>query len=209
MNHAALKAATLAALLTLAAGPTSAQGIIAEWGAVAPPPAPTLARVALDPATTALLVLDLAEQTCNQQSRPRCLAMLPRVAKLLARAREKKWTVIYTLGAASKPADILAPIAMLGTEPVVTAPPDKFVGTNLEALLKERGIKTVVTVGAASEGAVLHTAATSAFRGFDVVVPVDGMASATLYAEQYVAWDLVNAPRLADRVKLSAIGMIE
>lgn len=98
---------------------------------------------------------------------------------------------------------------MLGFEPVVNGPPDKFIGTNLVALLKEHGIKTVVATGAASEGAVLHTAATAAFRGFDVVVPVDGMASGSLYAEQYTAWHLVNAPRLPERVKLSAIGMID
>lgn len=200
----------LAALLMGAAVlPASAQGIIDQWGQVQRPPAPKLVQVQLEPATTALLVLDLAEQTCNQASRPRCVAMLPRVAKLLAMARAKKWTVIYTVGAASKPKDILPPIAPLGGEPVVTGSPDKYIGTDLEQLLKGKGIKTVVAVGAAAEGAVLQTAATSAFRGIDVVVPVDGMASGSLYAEQYVAWDLVNAPRLADRVKLSAVDMIE
>lgn len=198
-----------AAIACLLAGPVSAQGIIDEWAQVKPPAPPPLAKVTLEPSTTALLVLDLAAQTCNTATRPRCVAMLPRVAKLIAMAREKHWTVIYTLGAASKPADILAPVAMLGSEPVVTGPPDKYVNTDLEALLKQKGIRTVVTVGAASEGAVLHTAATSAFRGFDVVVPVDAMASGSLYAEQYVAWDLVNAPRLGDRVKLSAIDLIE
>jgi nicotinamidase-related amidase len=199
----------LAALL-LTASHASAQGIVSEWNAVTPPPPPGLSTVTLDPATTALLVLDIAQQTCNAETRPRCLAMLPTVAKLLDHARARKWTVIYTLGAASKPADILPQVAMLGSEPIVIAPPDKFIGTNLEALLKERGIKTVVTVGAAAEGAILHTAATAAFRGFDVVVPVDGMASGSLYAEQYVAWDLRNAPRLGgDRVKLSDVAMIE
>ncbi len=204
--------ATLACVAMIAASsasPASAQGIIDEWSQATAPAPPKLERVTLDPATTAMLVLDLAEQTCNAKSRPRCLAMLPLVAKLLELARAKKWTVVYTLGAASLPKDILAPVAMLGEEPIVIGPPDKYIGTDLRRILKAKGIKTVVTVGAAAEGAVLHTAATSAFRGFDVVVPLDGIASGSLYAEQYVAWDLVHAPRLADRVKLSAIGMIE
>lgn len=75
--------------------------------------------------------------------------------------------------------------------------------------MADDGIKTAVMIGAASEGAVLHTAVSAAFRGYDVVVPVDGMASANTYAEQYTAWDLANAPRLPEHVKLSAVGMIE
>ncbi len=199
----------LLALLLLVASPAAAQGIIGEWDHVIAPPPPALANAVLDPATTALLVLDLAQQTCNAQTRPRCLAMLPTVAKLIAHARAKNWTVIYTLGAASMPKDILPEVAMQGEEPIMIGPPDKFIGTDMRRTLKGKGIKTVVIVGAAAEGAVLHTAATAAFRGFDVVVPIDGMASASLYAEQYVAWDLRNAPRVADHVKLSAVAMIE
>jgi nicotinamidase-related amidase len=56
---------------------------------------------------------------------------------------------------------------------------------------------------------VLHTAAGAAFRGFAVVVPVDGMSSSSIYAEQYTAWHRVNAPRLGDRVKLTRIDMIK
>ena len=201
--------ATSAVLALLAAAPASAQGILDAWKSVAPPPPPTLSRVALDPKTTALLVLDLAEQTCNKARRARCIAMLPRVTSLIAAARAKHWTVIYTLGAASKPADILPAVARRESEPVVTGSPDKFIHTELEAMLKQRGVKTVVAVGSAAEGAVLETAASAAFRGFEVVVPVDGMASATLYGEQSVVWDLANAPRLGERVKLSAIAMIE
>ena len=111
----------------------------------------------LEPATTALLVLDLATQTCNAQARPRCVAMVPRAATLLQAARAKHWLVVYTLGGASSPSDILPGVAMLGNEPLVKASPDKFINTDLEKILKDHGIKTVVAVGAASEGAVLHT----------------------------------------------------
>jgi nicotinamidase-related amidase len=199
------------AALAGAAGarPASAQGVIDEWASVKAPPPPALERVAVDPKTTALLVLDLAGQTCNAEHRPRCLAMLPRVKAFLAKARAKGWFVVYTLGAASTRTDILPDVAMQGSEPLVTSGPDKFVATDLEKILKDHGIKTVVAIGAAAHGAVLHTAAGSAFRGFDVVVPVDGMAADTAYAEQYAAWDLVNAPRLGDRVKLTALDWID
>ncbi|HWK45798.1 MAG TPA: isochorismatase family protein [Stellaceae bacterium] len=215
MHHrsgfARMAIAGIAAALAGIAGaqPLSAQGVIDEWATVKAPPPPVLGRVTVDPKTTALLVLDLAPQTCNAQQRPRCIAMLPRLKPLLAKARAKGWFVVYTLGGASTPADILPEVAMLGSEPVLKSGPDKFVATDLEKILKDHGIKTVIAIGAAAHGAVLHTAAGAAFRGFDVVVPVDGMAAETAYAEQYTAWDLVNAPRLSDRVKLTALDWID
>lgn len=199
----------LVATLGLAT-PAMAQGVLDQWVTItAPTDKPVAVRVSLDPATTALLVLDLATQTCDPQQRPRCPAMAQFVQPLLAHAREKKWAVIYTLGAASKTADILPAVAKLAAEPEVTGPPDKFVNTGLEGLLRDRGIKTVVTIGSAAEGAVMETAASAVFRGFEVVVPVDGMVSSTLYNEQYVAWNLTHAPRLPEHLKLSAVGLID
>jgi nicotinamidase-related amidase len=66
----------------------------------------------------------------------------------------------------------------------------------------------VVIVGTAAEGAVLHTATGAALRGLQVVVPLDGMTSATLYAEQYTAWHLLNAPGTKGKVTLTLFGLI-
>ena len=203
-----LRVAALAAGLATA-GPVAAQTIIEDWSRVTPPPPPALSRVTVAPSTTALLVLDVATQTCNAQTRPRCVAMLPKVRQLIAFARAKGLMVVYSLGGASTAADILPEAAPAGGEPMVKSGPDKFVGTDLDRILKDKGIKTVVAIGAAAHGAVLHTASASAFRGYDVVVPVDAMAAESVYAEQYTAWHLVNAPRLADRVKLTKADMIE
>jgi nicotinamidase-related amidase len=194
-----------ASLALLACTCASAQGVYNDWTTVQPPAPPPLVKVSVDPATTALLVLDVAKQTCNAQSRPRCIAMLPGVARMLAFARSKHLAVIYTLGAASTPADIWPEAAMLGNEPLLKAGPDKFVNTDLEKMLRDKGIKTVICIGASAHGAVLHTAASAAFRGFDVLVPVDLMASETTYAEQYAVWHLANAPRLGERVKLTRL----
>ncbi len=189
--------------------PVSAADVIDEWASVKVPPPPPLAKVTVDPKSTALLVLDITKQVCSAERTPRCVAMLPRLHSLLAMARAKGLFVVYSLGGVSTPADILPEVAMAGGEPVVKSFPDKFVNTDLEKILKDKGIKTVIVVGAAAHGAVLHTVTGSVFRGFEVVVPVDGMAAETTYAEQYTTWDLVNAPRMADKVKLTRIDMID
>jgi len=73
-------------------------------------------------------------------------------------------------------------------------------------LLESHGIKRVIVTGTASEGAVLNTAADAAFHGMNVVIPVDGMASSELYAEQYVAWHMTHAPGVAARTTLTRLG---
>ena len=96
----------------------------------------------------------------------------------------------------------------LSAEPVVKSSVDKFYGTELEKILKEKGIKTVIIVGTAANGAVLGTAIGAAIRKLNIVVPVDGMSD-KLYSEQYVAWHFVNAPGTKRRTTLTQINMIE
>ena len=91
-----LPLAALAAVLVYAA-PAPAQTIIDEWASVKAPPAPALKPVTLDPKTTALLMIDIIKQTCNNERRPRCVASIPKVQKLLAEARAKGVFVIYAL----------------------------------------------------------------------------------------------------------------
>jgi hypothetical protein len=84
-----LPLAAVAAVLSYGA-PSSAQTIIDEWQSVPVPPPPALKPVTLDPKTTALLVIDVIKQTCNAQRRPRCVAAIPKMAKLLEAARERR-----------------------------------------------------------------------------------------------------------------------
>jgi nicotinamidase-related amidase len=202
--------AGILALCGMGAAAALAANVIDEWATVKAPPPPELKPVSIDAASTALIVMDISTQSCTAERRPRCVAMLPSVQKLLAGARAKGVFVLYTLAGTSKRTDIIKEVAPLDAEQASSgAGPDKFVGSDVEATLKARNIKTLITVGTAAEGAVLHTAAGAAFRGFDVVVPVDGMASTNVYAEQYTAWHLANAPRLTDRVKLTKVDMIK
>ena len=189
--------------------PVSAQNIIEIWNTVKVPPAPELKPVTIDPKTSALLLLDFNKQTCNADRRPRCIASIPKVQKLLADARAKGVYVVYSLSAGAVADDVAKELMPLGNEPIVTSGPDKFLGTDLEKILKEKGIKTVIVTGTAAHGAVLYTASEAAFRGMQVIVPVDGMSAESTYAEQYVAWNMVNAPRVSSQSVLTRVDMIK
>jgi nicotinamidase-related amidase len=194
---------------TLAARGQPAATIVDEWTAVQPPPPPALRAVTVDPRTTAYLVLDVQQQSCNMQRRPRCVASIPRLQALLNRAIARGMPVIYSLTPGAAVTDIWWQVRPLGSEPVVATVADKFFGTDLERILRERGIRTVITVGTAAHGAVLYTASGAAMRGFQVIVPVDGMSAESLYIEQYTAWHLANAPTVGTRVTLTRTNQIQ
>ena len=198
----------LGVIFWLAATAATAQTIVDEWASVKVPPAPELKPVKIEPKETALLMLDFVKQICSPQVRPRCVASLPKVQRLLTQARAKGVQVIYSFAAGTTMADTWPEVAPAAGEPAVQSGPDKFLNTDLEKILKEKGIKTVVVVGTAAEGAALNTAAGSALRGFKVIVPVDGVSSSSIYAEQYTAWHLANAPRIGPQVTLTRIDLV-
>ena len=187
----------------------SAQTIVDEWAGVQAPPAPQLKPVTVDSKTTALLMLDFMNQNCGK--RPRCLASVPAVKKFLGEARAKGMMVVYATGPRGKVADTLQDLAPTGSEPVVTAGPDKFLNTDLEKILKDKGIQTVITIGTAAHGAVLSTASAAGLRGLKVIVPLDGISAEgeNAYAEQYTAWHLANAPVFARNVTLTKFDMVK
>jgi nicotinamidase-related amidase len=208
-----LLAALAAALICTT--PSLGQTIIDEWQSVKAPPAPELKAVTLDPKTTALLVMDLVKPLCNNEGRPRCVASIPKIEKLIAAARAQSVMLIYTTVPAIPIADTIPAIAPKGDEPVVAAFVDKFMlgnkDTGLEKILKDKGITTVVTVGTAANGAVLYTSSSAALRGFNVIVPVDGMSAVgqNPYVEQYVAYNFTSAPIVSPKITLTRIDMIK
>jgi len=198
-------------LLATAFSGTYAQAadVVTDWAAVTPPPAPVVVSVTANVQTTALLLLDFNTPPCDPATKPRCVATLPAVTALLARARAKGMLVIYTLGASTSPDSVNPALKPLPNDPVISAWPDKFMNTDLEKILKEHGIKTVITTGTLVNGAVLYTASEAAFRDFTVLVPIDGVSGLTPYAEQITLWQLMNGPRLGgDLVKLTTTDRI-
>ncbi|MGH8301494.1 MAG: cysteine hydrolase family protein [Steroidobacteraceae bacterium] len=199
--------AAVAAMVWGAALPLArSKNVIDEWSQVKAPPPPALNAVHIDPASTALIVMDISTKTCSAAHRPRCVATLPAIARLVRNARASGVLVLYSLIGHDKRSDIPKAFAARPSDTVLTgAGPDKFVGTDLEAILEAKRIKTLVAVGTSAEGAVLNTASGAAFRGFEVIVPVDGMSSNSLYGEQSTAWYLAHAPRVSQHTKLTAV----
>ena len=195
------------ASLGIAAVAANATDVVADWSSVKMPPAPALKPVALDPRTTALLMLDFLHQNCGK--RPTCLASLPAMKKLLGQARAAKATVLYSGAGTATIADVLKDVAPISGEPFVRSGPDKFVNTDLGRILKDRGIKTVIAAGTASNGAVLFTAAGAAFRGMKVIVPVDGMSAVDRFADLSTAFTFANAPTLSQASTLTRTDMIK
>lgn len=183
------------------------QSIVDEWTSVQVPPPPQLSAVSVDAKDTALLILDMTKQNCGP--RPRCMASLPKLQRLTTQARERGVAVLYSLAGKTTMADVLPEVAPRGGEPSVRAGPDKFYNTDLDKILKERGIRTVIVVGTAAEGAVIYTGSGAALRGYRVIVPVDGASSSTLYPEQYTIWHLANSARFGWQVTTTRTDLIK
>ncbi|MFL5001044.1 MAG: isochorismatase family protein [Xanthobacteraceae bacterium] len=164
----------------------------------------------IDARETALLVMDFTAQTCTRQRRPRCADSVPKVQKLVAEARAKGALIIYSVAVpGSVASDILPDLTPAAGEQVLPPlGPDKFIGSDLEKTLKEKGVKTVVALGTQAQTSVLHTGGEAALRGFKVIVPVDGMSADDLFPELYTAWHLANAARISNQVTLTTIDMI-
>jgi nicotinamidase-related amidase len=203
--------AIAAAVAGAASRPARADGtIIDDWYKAKLPAPPQLKPVTLDAKTTALLVMDFTVQTCTQARRPRCAASVPKVKKLVEAARAKGALIIYSVAVPkSVPGDVLKDLTPApGEEVLPPLGPDKFIHSDLEKTLHDKGIKTVVAMGTQAQTSVLHTGGEAALRGFKVVVPVDAMSADDLFPELYTAWHLANAARISDQVTLTRLDMI-
>jgi nicotinamidase-related amidase len=203
---AGLVGGLVAAALILHVVPAGAQTIIDQWSSVKVPPPPELKKVKADPHTMAFLVLDLINPICS--TKPTCVATLPKVAKFLDAARAHKMPVIYSEVPGRTEKDILPQVAPKPGEPIVAFRADKFINTDLEKILKDRKISTVIVVGTAAQGAVLYTSSHAAFLGLKVIVPVDGMSSDP-FGELATAWTLANAPGVGAATTLTRFDMID
>src|SRR6478672_3348018 len=186
------------AIGVLAASPVSAD-VISDWSTAVAPPPPELKDVTVDPSTTALLFLDIMKAGCS--ARPRCVAAVPNMKRLHDQARAKNMVVWYSLvGSNGKatPDDIMDPaIKPRVGEWYRQGGPDKFLGSTLQATLRQAGIKTVIVCGNSFQGATVGTASAAAQRGYKVIVPVDCSAGDSPYHEQYAAFHLAKGGPVA------------
>jgi nicotinamidase-related amidase len=153
-----------------------------------PPELPAPVAVSLDPATTALLVLDITDLTVKQAP---TFETLPAVKRILEKGRAAGARVVFSLGRAPEP--VLYPeLGRRETEPIVKTSADKFFGTELARLLE--GIAVAIVCGTAANGAVLYTAFGCCARGLSVVVPEDAISSREPFATQLARYQLLNQP---------------
>lgn len=207
LRRAVVAAAALGFLIAFHGAAPAQTNVIDDWGKVTPPPAPALKPASLDAKTTALMVMDFVKLTCNEKSRPSCVASIPKVKAMIDAATAKGVTVIWTSISGAKPEDYVADVAPRAGNPLIGSA-DKFIGTDLEKMLKDKGITTLVATGTSSYGAVLFTASGAVMRGFKVVVPVDGMSSSQPFGDQAAAWIIANLPGGADKVTLTRSDLI-
>src|SRR6476620_9379065 len=120
MKYNLIAAATFLAVFAL---PDQAANIVEEWASVKAPPAPELKPVTVDPKTTALLMLDFMNQNCGK--RPRCLATIPAMKKLLDAARAATVPVIYSFISKTTAADVVKDVAPVAGEASVLSGPNK------------------------------------------------------------------------------------
>jgi nicotinamidase-related amidase len=212
--------AVLACLIGAVTCPAFAQNIIDLWSDVQVPPPPELKKVTVDPKSTALLVMGFVRDSCNVQRRPRCVATIPHVKKLLTEARAHGVLVLHSVPTNDPSGNyIVEDLAPLPGEAIIPPNgPNKFLpfdlnfnrypGFDLERTFSDHGIRTVITVGTQVQTAVLHTAAEAALRGYKVIVPIDGMSGDSLYPEQYTAWHLGNTQRVMQQVTLTKVDLI-
>lgn len=181
------------------------QTIIDKWNTISAPPAPELRSITVNPKNTALLILDMENSICNTSH---CIATIPNIYNLLVKARQHSMLVVYSLIPTANPSDIAKELTPLSSNPIVKSSVDKFYNTNLEDILNNNGVKTLIVTGYAANGAVLHTATSAAFRGYNVILPVDCMSADNPYAEQYTAWHMINSPGTRNKVVLTKINLI-
>jgi nicotinamidase-related amidase len=180
------------ALLLASFGSAFSADIISDWTKAATPPPPELKDVTIDPATTALLLLDIMKENCGV--RPRCVAAVATMTRLHDEARARNIVVWYSLvGSNGKatPEDVMDPaIKPRAGEWYRPLGPDKFVGSTLEPTLRQAGVKAIVICGTWFQGATAGTASGAAQRGYRVIVPVDCSAGEDVYREQYATYHL-------------------
>ncbi|HLI22152.1 MAG TPA: cysteine hydrolase [Stellaceae bacterium] len=135
------------------------------------PPAP--AAVALKPATTALFISDVVEPICNTQPEKCAQGMVAKIADLLARARKAGMLVAYSTQEANMTKWMPAIAPKPGDPLIPSKGQDRFYATELDNVLKAKGITTVILTGWKVSGSIMYTSVGATLRGYTVVVPAD------------------------------------
>lgn len=180
------------------------------------PATPNPARVTLDPKTTALVVLDFVEDICNAQ--PTCTGkMLPAMTPFLQQARKAGLPIVYGTRERNMTKWLKEVAPTDGDIKIMSMAQDRFFRTDLDKILKARGVKTVILAGWKVSGSVTYTSVGAMAHDYTVVIPMDTTSAGSDY-ETIIGFynvlnsgnaNLTNQPLKAGSVTLSRTDMIE
>lgn len=151
-----------------------------------------ITTAALDPARTALLVIDAQEEYFTPggaNELPQGPAALARVQELLTAARDAGAQVVHVRHVSDHPlsdefrvgtpgVEIRPEVAPVEGEAVLDKRmPSAFAGTPLETMLRERGVETVVVSGFMTQTCCMATAHEALSRRYRTVLAEDATAA--------------------------------
>ncbi|MFC8195388.1 isochorismatase family protein [Streptomyces sp. NPDC060006] len=167
-------------------------------------------RLALDPARTALVLVDLMDRIAGLPLEPRKGTEVVSVAAELAAAfREVGAPVVLVRverpGVPEQPpgSGLVAGVGADGDIEIVKRTIGGFQGTGLDERLRERGITTVVFGGIATNLGVESTARAAGDLGYDLVFVEDAMSALT--GPEHEASVKLDFPRLGTVVAASEV----
>ena len=157
-------------------------------------------RVAVDPKTTALIVVDMQNDFVKEGGAlivGDAEKTITAIKRLLDVAHRHGMAVFYTQDT-HDPGDPEFPIwgqhVLRGSrgwqivEELTPKPADRviqklrydgFFGTSLDHELRLRGARTVIVCGTVANICVLHTAGSAALRGYKIILPLDAISAIT------------------------------
>ncbi|MET9905329.1 isochorismatase family protein [Streptomyces sp. NPDC006476] len=171
------------------------------------------APLALDPARSALVLVDLMDRIIALPLEPRKGPEVLSTAEELAAAfRSAGATVVLVRverpGVAEQPpgSGLVAGLARDGDVEIVKRTIGAFQGTDLDAVLRERGVTTLVFGGIATNLGVESTARAAGDLGYDLVFVEDAMSAFT--AAEHDASTRLDFPRLGTVVRAPEVRFV-
>ncbi|MGI5459443.1 isochorismatase family protein [Streptomyces sp. CA-249302] len=171
------------------------------------------APLALDPARSALVLVDLMDRIVALPLEPRKGTEVLSTAEELATAFRKAGATVVLVrverpGVAEQPpgSGLAAGLAQEGDLEIVKRTIGGFQGTGLDDLLRQRGVGTVVFAGIATNLGVESTARAAGDLGYDLVFVEDAMAAFT--AAEHDASVRLDFPRLGTVVRASEVRFV-
>jgi nicotinamidase-related amidase len=158
-------------------------------------------HLVFEPGSAALLVVDMLRYFAHPEGRaylPATAPIIPHIASLIEAFRNIGGTIIYTqhchqgehdlgmlgkffsdyIRAGEKESEIVPLLAPRSGELVLPKTTyDGFLGTGLQSVLEDKGIRQVLITGVLTHMCCETTARSAFCRGFEVYIPVDATAS--------------------------------